>query len=153
MTKWFLLLVLPLVCSIGMNGYQTYRIQEFEKIQKIMIQKDQLLSNGYNEIAINYLEKIKGNQEEIIKNQGRVEGIIAVVNNFKPDQNLHSAVWHDGYNRGENNGQLLNEVSYKSGYYKALEDINYNFSLGLILPEDPSKENKNKQLITNAGKK
>jgi hypothetical protein len=121
MSKWIVGLVL--FGSVALNCYQAYQVQKFDQFQRILIQKDQLLSSGYSEIAIGYLEKIKDTQEEIIKNQGRVEGILSVVHNFTPDANLHSSVWHDGYNRGGSTKEYAIETAYKNGYHKATEDL------------------------------
>lgn len=121
-TKWYLVGGVFLA-SLAMNTYQFYQIQKFDSFEKIMVQKDKLLSDGYNDIALSYLEKIKNNQDDILKNQGRLEGILAVVHNFSPDENLHSAVWHDGYNRGEDNLNYAFETAFNEGFNKALDTV------------------------------
>lgn len=106
--------------SVILNVVLSYQLLDLRKYKTTVSQKEKLVDDNYKEIFLTYMEKIKNTQDEILIQQGRVEGILAVVHNYNPDENLHTAVWHDGYNQGEANNK---EGSYEDGYHKALDDL------------------------------
>lgn len=122
MLKWFFI-GLIIFSSIVVNAYQGYQIYQFKNLQNDLSQKNKIVDERFDEIVLSYLEKIKSSQDNILKDQGRLEGILAVVNNFNPDENIHSALWHDGYNSGESVNDVNAQLSYEEGYHKALEDM------------------------------
>lgn len=122
MLKW-VFIGLAIFSSFVVNAYQGYQIHQFKNLQKEIVQKNKLFDEQFDEVVIAYLEKIKTTQDNILKDQGRLEGMLAVVHNFNPDENLYSAVWYDGYNSGELNSETATELSYEDGYHKALEDM------------------------------
>ena len=61
---------------------------------------------------------------EQLKNQGKIEGILSVVNNAKPEENEISSIWHSGYYRGLNQVEDVRLMAYEDGYHRATEDGN-----------------------------
>jgi hypothetical protein len=113
-----------LAVSVTLNVYSLGQISRMKEVQSIAYQKDSLISNGYDELVIAYLNELKSNNLEIAKGQGKIEGIIAAALNFKPEENQHTAIWHAGYNRGSETAEYTRSVYYKEGYHKACEDLN-----------------------------
>lgn len=113
-----------LVVSLALNVYGIGTISRMKEVQNIAYQKDSLISNGYDELVISHLNTIRDQNLETIKNQGRLEGIVSVVLNFKPEDNQHSAIWHAGYTRGSETAEYARAVYYKEGYHKACQDLN-----------------------------
>jgi hypothetical protein len=110
--------------SVGYNVYQQDQLKTLSAIKDLAVQKDAMMSDGYNEIMFKYMTELKENDREIYRGQGRIEGILSVVNNFKPKDNEHSAVWHEGYYKGLAQMEEVRKASYEEGYHKATEDMN-----------------------------
>lgn len=119
--KW---IIGGLVVSLSLNIYGIGSIFRMKEIQNISYQKDSLISNGYDELVISHLNTIRDQNLETIKNQGRLEGIISVALNFKPEDNQHTAIWHAGYDHGSKTADYTRSVYYKEGYHKACKDLN-----------------------------
>lgn len=59
----------------------------------------------------------QGTSEEIVRGQGRIEGIVQAIN---PDnQPAYTTAWHDGYDRGLNQTEDENQSFYSQGYLDA----------------------------------
>lgn len=89
-----------------------------------MDQKDRLQQSGYSELLYS---QINGYRESLMDNartQGKIEGILSLVNNVKPESNEISSIWHSGYYRGLDQVDYVREVSYEEGYHKACDDFN-----------------------------
>ena len=133
-----------LACSVLTNGYQIYRIDNMKSVQDLLMQKDSLTQSGFNEILYGHINSVKNENIELAKNQGKIEGIISVVNNIKPESNDISAIWHSGYYRGMDQVEYVRLVSYEDGYHRACEDISCPASSGtnankkLMLDKIPS---------------
>jgi hypothetical protein len=61
---------------------------------------------------------------ENAKGQGKIEGILSIVNNVKPEENEISSIWHSGYYRGMDQVDYVRTISYEEGYHKACDDMN-----------------------------
>lgn len=109
--------------SIAVNGYQVYRIDTFKQYQNILNQKDSLTQSGYNELLYSHINGIKNENIDMAKNQGKIEGILSVVNNIKPESNDISAIWHSGYYRGMDQVEFVRQTSYEEGYHRACDDM------------------------------
>lgn len=111
-------------CSLAMNLYMGQQISKMKELQQIGYQKDTLISNGYDELLVSYLNEVRNTNLEVLKTQGRLEGILSVALNFKPEENQHTAIWHAGYDHGSKTADYVRSVAYKQGYHKACEDLN-----------------------------
>lgn len=112
-----------LAISIGANIIQQYKVSNFAFFEKAMTQKENLTYSGYQELLMSQLNHVKNEQLEIAKNQGKIEGILSVVNNAKPDDNEISSIWHSGYYRGLNQVEDVRAMAYEDGYHRATEDM------------------------------
>lgn len=97
---FFCFAVILAASSLGYNVSQNSQIQKFDLLNKISRERDLLLSNGYEDVTIGYLKGIQEQNLELVRNQGRIEGILSVIQNYKPEENLASGIWHAGYYRG-----------------------------------------------------
>lgn len=109
--------------SIGANIVQQYKANNFAFFEKAMTQKENLTFSGYQELLMSQLNQVKDEQLNIAKNQGKIEGILSVVNNAKPEDNEISSIWHSGYYRGLNQVEDVRAMAYEDGYHRATEDI------------------------------
>lgn len=98
--KFLCLALLIAVASVGFNVSQLREIESTNKHKELLRDKESLLQDGYNELMIGYIKEVRDQNLELARGQGRIEGVLSVINNYKPEQNLSSAVWHDGYYRG-----------------------------------------------------
>lgn len=112
-----------LAISIGANIIQQYKASNYDFFEKAMIQKDSLTNNGYQELLISQINQVNNEQYNIAKHQGKIEGILSVVNNSKPEENEISSIWHSGYYRGLNQVEDVRQMAYEDGYHRATEDI------------------------------
>lgn len=110
--------------SLLINGYQVYRIDSYKSITTIMDQKDRLQQSGYSELLYSQINGYRDSLIENARGQGKIEGILSIVNNVKPDSNEISSIWHSGYYRGLDQVDFVREVSYEEGYHKACDDFN-----------------------------
>ena len=112
-----------LAVSVVINGYQVYRMDNMREVVNLVTQKDQLTQSGYSELLYNHINSLRNDQIEASRNQGKIEGIISVVNNAKPEANEISSIWHSGYYRGMDQVEFVRVMAYEDGYHRATEDI------------------------------
>ena len=110
--------------SLVVNGYQIYRIDTYKDITNLMDQKDRLQQSGYTELLYSQINSHRDGMMENAKSQGKIEGILSVVNNIKPEENEISSIWHSGYYRGMDQVDYVRTISYEEGYHKACDDMN-----------------------------
>jgi hypothetical protein len=113
-----------LAISLGVNAYQVYRIDNFKAYSGLLDQKDRLTQSGYSELLISHINSLRNDQYESAKNQGKIEGILSMVNNIKPEANEISSIWHSGYYRGMDQVEYVRTMAYEDGYHKACDDMN-----------------------------
>jgi len=113
-----------LALSIAVNGYQVYKIDSMRTVQNLLSQKDLLTQSGYNEILYSHINGVKNENIEMAKNQGKIEGILTMVHNVKPESNEISSIWHSGYYRGMDQVEMVRQVAWEEGYHKACDDMN-----------------------------
>jgi hypothetical protein len=96
-----------LCLSLGFNGWLYFKNdqtnEKFERLNHtvlIMNQKDQLQQQQMNEFIMVMYNRTNENIVEVGRAQGKIEGMIAVINNQKPNETESSAIWHSGYHRG-----------------------------------------------------
>lgn len=112
-----------LAISIGANIIQQYQVSKFNFFREAMNQKDSINSSGYQELLMSQIRQVKDEQYNIAKNQGKIEGILSVVNNAKPEDNEIASIWHSGYYRGLNQVEDVRQMAYEDGYHRATEDM------------------------------
>ena len=110
--------------SVGYNIVQQYEINRLNTIKELARQKESLLNDSFNEMLMNRISEMRENIADVARNQGKVEGMVAVSMNLNPEQNHTSAIWHEGYYRGINQAAYVEEQAYISGYHRATEDMN-----------------------------
>jgi hypothetical protein len=89
-----------LAISLGLNGWLYYKHDKLSTVVTLIDQKDKLQQQQMNELTLIMYNKTNDNIAEVARQQGKIEGMLAVIHNIKPDSNEHSAVWHAGYHRG-----------------------------------------------------
>ena len=85
---------------------------------------------------------IHSGTKEMIKGQGRIEGIVSVVSPVESEKNdYYSTVWHDGYERGLNQNEDMIEtqsiISYTKGFKEAMQKQGKSLDDAEVIP--PSK--------------
>jgi len=105
-------------------GYAHYQLGNMQMINKIGSEARYLTDDSFKELFMITMANIRDNQLENIKNTGKVEGMLAVISNQKPQDSETSALWHAGYYRGIDQSQDMAAISYETGYHAALDDIN-----------------------------
>ena len=95
---WCLVAILAL--SLGFNGWLYYKHDRMSHTVLLIDQKDKLQQQQMNEFMMVMYNKTNENIAEVARQQGKLEGMLAVIHNIKPDSSEHSAVWHAGYHRG-----------------------------------------------------
>lgn len=123
--------------SLIINAYQIYRIDTYKDITNLMDQKDRLQQSGYTELLYSQINSHRDGMMENAKGQGRIEGILSIVNNAKPEENEISSIWHSGYYRGMDQVDYVRTISYEEGYHKACDDMNCPTIGGVI--QSPKK--------------
>ena len=90
-------LIVAVAASVGFNLVQKYEVDRLKALQVI---NASINAECNSEFVIKCLNSIREQNLDIVKNQGKIEGIIATLHNYEPDQNSASAIWHSGYYRG-----------------------------------------------------
>jgi hypothetical protein len=104
--------------------YQNYKIEKLSLINSINESGSKLNDDNFREVLFSMVHDMRNNTLENNKNIGKIEGILAVVTNQKPDTNDHSKIWHDGYYRGVNQLADISVTEYIRGYHAACDDLN-----------------------------
>ena len=82
-----------------------------------------------DEILYNNVLNLNNDNKEMLTQQGKIEGILAVMRN----EEEYSTSWHEGYERGLNQTEDMLSMEYERGYHSAMKDANSH----LISPEHP----------------
>ena len=82
-----------------------------------------------DEILYNNIMNLNSTNKEMLSQQGRIEGILAVMRNEED----FSTAWHEGYERGLNQTDDMLSAEYDRGYHSAMKDANAH----LISPDHP----------------
>ena len=104
-------------------GYAHYQLGKLQMINKIGSEVRYLTEDSFKELFMITMNNIRDNQLENIRSTGKVEGMLAVISNQKPQDSETSALWHAGYYRGIDQSQDMAAISYETGYHAALDDI------------------------------
>lgn len=109
--------------SLVVNAYQVYKIDKYKSVADILDQKDRFTQSGYSELLYSHISSLRNDQAEAAKSQGKIEGILSVVNNAKPEENEISSIWHSGYYRGMDQVEYVRTMAYEDGYHRACDDM------------------------------
>jgi hypothetical protein len=112
-----------LACVTGFAIFQNYQINKLQIINQLTFEARHLTDDSFKELFMVTMGNIRDNQMENIKSTGKVEGMLAVISNQKPQDSETSALWHAGYYRGIDQSQDMAAISYETGYHAALDDI------------------------------
>ena len=110
--------------SVGYNMVQRTEINRLNTIKELVQQRESLVNDSFNEILMGRISELRENIADISRNQGKVEGMVAVSMNLNPETNHTSAIWHEGYYRGMAQTGYIEESAYIAGYHRATEDMN-----------------------------
>jgi len=114
-----------LALLFGFNIYQYNQIKKLEFLRDCAIERSRINSDQLNENLWNAISDVRNNNMETIKGQGKIEGMLAVINNMQlPEGNEYTAIWHSGYYAGNNTSEQQIASAYEQGYHKATEDGN-----------------------------
>lgn len=134
-------------CSIAYNIYQTTQITRLQQINELVKAKESLVNDSFNEILMARISELRENINEVNRNQGKVEGMVAASMNIAPEQNQISSIWHEGYYRGIAQSAMVEESAYISGYHRATEDMGCPASVReKAMNEAPRKYQQDKQI-------
>lgn len=112
-------------CALtGYAIYQHSRIEQLALVNTINQSGTKLNDDNFREVYFTMMNDLRNNTIENSKNIGKVEGILAVATNQKPDANDYTKIWHDGYYRGMNQIEDVGAAEYVRGYHAACDDLN-----------------------------
>ena len=107
----------------GINAYQYSTSKRIEFLYECEKERSRINDDQIRDNILKMIGDIREQNVDIARSQGRMDGIIAAINNMKIDDgNEYSRIWHEGYYRGTSQAEYLAESSYESGYHKATED-------------------------------
>lgn len=104
--------------------YQNRKIEQLNMVNTLTQSGSKLNDDNFRDVLFTMLHDLRNNTIENSKNIGKVEGILAVATNQKPDANDYTKIWHDGYYRGMNQIEDVGAAEYIRGYHAACDDLN-----------------------------
>ena len=110
--------------SIGYNLALQSQISRLNTMRDLSRERDRIVDDTFNEMIMSYMNNTHEKLNELGYQQGRIEGMSIAAQNYPPEKNAHSAIWHAGYERGLEQVNYVRESSYEDGYHKATEDMN-----------------------------
>lgn len=107
----------------GFAFWQNIELQRIKFLKSCSDERSRINNDQLNENIMLMVNDLRYQTIESAKNQGKIEGIIAAVNNMKLDEkNEYSQVWHSGYYAGTSTNEQAIASAYEDGYHKATED-------------------------------
>ena len=82
-----------------------------------------------DELLYKHVMNLNNDNKAILTQQGKLEGILAVMRN----EEEYTTSWHEGYERGLNQTDDMLSVEYDRGYHSGIKDANSH----LISPDHP----------------
>lgn len=127
MKNWVILGVVGI--SLVANGIQWWKIENLEIISKAQIVEEQINDDNFRDLLSGLL---KNDNLEGMKNQGKLEGMLTVIANKKPDDTEFNQIWHAGYQRGLDQNKDTYDIAYKKGLEDAskVTDADASFEKG-----------------------
>lgn len=118
-------------CVIALAAFaifQNNKIEGLSLVNSVNSAGGKLNDDNFREVYYNLLMDIRNNNRqsdvENSKSAGRVDGILSVISNQKPDSNDFTKIWHEGYYRGMNQLEDARFEEYVRGYHAACDDLN-----------------------------
>jgi len=108
----------------GYAIYQNSRIQNLGFVNTLNASGSKLNDDNFRDVLFTMLHDLRNNTIENSKSIGKVEGILAVISNQKPNSNEWTKIWHEGYYRGMNQIEDVGAAEYVRGYHAACDDLN-----------------------------
>lgn len=105
MKKLTWILGIALGVSMAFNVYAQFRTTQMVTMIELIGQKEGLHSQSVNEMMWAKMTEVREGQIETARGQGKIEGIIAVIANQKPNEQESNQIWHAGYYRGLDQGK------------------------------------------------
>jgi hypothetical protein len=112
-----------LLASIGYNLILTYQVSRMSSLKEFATERQRINDDQFTEMFFNQMNGLRENIADVSYQQGKLEGITSVAFNVPPAQNQHSAIWHAGYQRGQEVGEFESELAFENGYKLALDDM------------------------------
>jgi len=103
MNKTTIALWVAVVTLVNYGIWQHGENTRLNNMLELSDMRSELSQEWTNEVTFSLLNKLNDNQEEGMRNQGRMEGIVEYLTNPK---DYHS-VWHEGYQRGLNQSEEM----------------------------------------------
>lgn len=110
MKSWVILGVVGV--SVMFNAIQWWKIENLEIISKAQIVEEQINDDNFRDLLSGLL---KNDGLEGMRNQGKLEGMLTVISNKKPDDTEFNQIWHAGYQRGLDQTKDTYDIAYKKG--------------------------------------
>ena len=114
------------VVTLGLgsiNAYQYSNAKRIEFLYECEKERSRINDDQMRDNLLKIIGDVRDQNMDIARGQGRIDGIIAAINNMKlDDANEYTKIWHDGYYRGTSQAEYVAESSYEAGYHKATED-------------------------------
>lgn len=108
----------------GYAIYQNSQIKNLGLVNTLNASGSKLNDDNFRDVLFTMLHDLRNNTVENSKNIGKVEGILAVISNQKPNSNEWTKIWHEGYYRGMNQIEDVGAAEYVRGYHAACDDLN-----------------------------
>ena len=103
MNKTTIALWVAVVTLINYGVWQHGENTRLSNMLELSDMRSNLSQEWTNEVTFSLLNKLDSDNEEGVRNQGRMEGIVEYLTNPK---DYHS-VWHEGYQRGLNQSEEM----------------------------------------------
>lgn len=110
-----------LLVSLGFNGWSYYKVDRMTTVVGLLEAKDSLQQQQMNDFTMIMYQKTNENVVEVARQQGKIEGMLAVMSGQKPDSSETSQIWHAGYYRGLDQAKDMKEAD---GTIKVADDKN-----------------------------
>lgn len=123
MKRFFsLFAAVAILASVGYNIVLTYQVSKLNSLKDFATERQRITDDQFTEVFVTQMNNLRENIADISYQQGKLEGITSVAFNVPPAQNQHSAIWHAGYQRGQEVGEFEAELAFEQGYKLALDD-------------------------------
>lgn len=94
------IITLLLVASLGYNAYSHWKYERLALALTLIDQKDKLHQQSVDEMMWARMTEVREGQIDAARGQGKIEGMLAVITNQKPNSSESNEIWHAGYYRG-----------------------------------------------------
>lgn len=107
-TTWAVIAIL--LCSVGYNAYQRYQNDKLQHTVLLIDQKDKLQQQQMNDFIMTMYTRQNENTLELSRQNGKIEGMLAVITGQKPNEYEGNQLWHAGYYRGLDQSKDMKDI-------------------------------------------